>query len=89
MTGTIDISPSLNDRITNALDTIRPYLEADGGDMKIIELTDEMTLRIELLGACSSCKMSTMTLKAGVEQAILKAVPEIKSVEAINHLQGE
>lgn len=89
MSGTIDISPSLNERISTALDTIRPYLEADGGDMKIIGLTKDMTLQIELLGACSSCKMSTMTLKAGVEQAILKAVPEIKSVEAINHLEAE
>ncbi|MCB0504710.1 MAG: NifU family protein [Cyclobacteriaceae bacterium] len=87
MSGTIDISPSLNERITTALDTIRPYLEADGGDMKIIELTNDMVLRIELLGACSSCKMSTMTLKAGVEQAVLKAVPEIKSVEAITHME--
>lgn len=85
MPGTINISPSLNDRITKALDTIRPYLEADGGDMKIIGLTDDMVLQIELLGACSSCKMSTMTLKAGVEQAVLKAVPEIKSVEAFTH----
>ena len=87
MSGTIDISPSLKERITTALDTIRPYLEADGGDMKIIELTNDMVLRIELLGACSSCKMSTMTLKAGVEQAVLKAVPEIKSVEAITHME--
>lgn len=89
MQGLIDISPSLNERISNALDTIRPYLEADGGDMKIIGLTEDMTLQIELLGACSSCKMSTMTLKAGVEQAILKAVPEIKSVEAINPMDEE
>lgn len=89
MQGLIDISPSLNERISNALDTIRPYLEADGGDMKIIGLTEDMTLQIELLGACSSCKMSTMTLKAGVEQAILKAVPEIKSVEAFNHMDEE
>lgn len=89
MQGLIDISPSLNERILTALDTIRPYLETDGGDMKIIGLTEDMTLQIELLGACSSCKMSTMTLKAGVEQAILKAVPEIKSVEAFNHMDEE
>jgi len=79
-----DISPSINKRLNDALNTIRPYLEADGGDMKVIGLTEEMVLQIELLGACSSCKMSTMTLKAGVEQAVLKAVPEIKSVIAIN-----
>ena len=71
-------------RIENALDQIRPYLEADGGNVKVLEVTDEMVLKLELLGACGSCPMSTMTLKAGVEQAVLKAVPELVSVEAIN-----
>lgn len=80
----IDISPTLEERLNNALDTIRPYLEADGGDMKVVGLTEDMVLQIELLGTCSSCSMSAMTLKAGVEQAVLKAVPEIKAVEAIN-----
>lgn len=67
-----------------ALDKIRPYLEADGGDVKIVEISDDKIVMIELLGACGSCPMSTMTLKAGVEEAIKRAVPEIKSVEAIN-----
>lgn len=71
-------------RIENALDQIRPYLEADGGNVKVLEVTDEMVLKLELLGACGSCPMSSMTLKAGVEQSVLKAVPEIKSVEAVN-----
>lgn len=84
MPNTIAIPTGLQERLTTALDTIRPYLEADGGDMKIIELTKDMVLKIELLGTCSSCTMSTMTLKAGVEQAVLKAAPEIKKVEAIN-----
>jgi Fe-S cluster biogenesis protein NfuA len=78
------ISPALQERLALALDTIRPYLEADGGDMKVVGLTKDMILQIELLGTCSSCTMSAMTLKAGVEQAVLKAVPEIKAVEAIN-----
>jgi len=78
------ISPALQERLAEALDTIRPYLEADGGDMKVVGLTEDMVLQIELLGTCSSCSMSAMTLKAGVEQAVLKAVPEIKAVEAIN-----
>lgn len=72
------------DQIETALDTIRPYLEADGGNVKVIDLTEDMTLRLELLGACSSCPMSTMTLKAGVEEAIKKAIPEIIKVEAVN-----
>lgn len=70
-------------RIESALDQIRPYLEADGGNVKVLEVTNEMVLKLELLGACGSCPMSAMTLKAGVEQSVLKAVPEIKSVEAV------
>ena len=71
-------------RIEDALDQIRPYLEADGGNVKVLEVTDDMVLKLELLGACGTCPMSTMTLKAGVEQSVLKAVPEIKAVEAVN-----
>jgi Fe-S cluster biogenesis protein NfuA len=71
-------------RIEDALDQIRPYLEADGGNVKVLEVTDDMILKLELLGACGTCPMSTMTLKAGVEQSVLKAVPEIKAVEAVN-----
>ncbi|QMU29386.1 NifU family protein [Adhaeribacter radiodurans] len=72
------------DRIEYALDQIRPYLEADGGNVKVLELTDEMVLKLEFMGACSACTMSTMTLKAGVEQAIKREVPEIRAVEAVN-----
>ncbi|MGM0581050.1 MAG: NifU family protein [Bacteroidota bacterium] len=71
------------DRIENALDSIRPYLEADGGNVRILDLNDGL-LRLELLGACGNCPMSTMTLKAGVEEAVKKAVPEVTAVEAIN-----
>jgi Fe-S cluster biogenesis protein NfuA len=71
-------------KIEEALDNIRPYLEADGGNVRVIDLTDEMVLQLELLGNCGSCPMSTMTLKAGVEEAIKKAVPEIQKVVAIN-----
>ncbi|MCC9136165.1 NifU family protein [Pontibacter silvestris] len=71
-------------RIEGALDQIRPYLEADGGNVKVLEVTDDMVLRLELLGACGACPMSTMTLKAGVEQSVLRAIPEIKAVEAVN-----
>jgi Fe-S cluster biogenesis protein NfuA len=67
-----------------AIDKIRPYLEADGGNVKIVEITDEKVVMIELLGACGSCPMSTLTMKAGVEETIIREVPEIKSVEAIN-----
>jgi Fe-S cluster biogenesis protein NfuA len=67
-----------------ALDKIRPYLEEDGGDVQIVEINDQNVVMIELLGACGTCPMSSMTMKAGVEEAIKREVPEIKSVEAIN-----
>lgn len=72
------------ERIEMALNQIRPYLEADGGNVKVLELTEDMVLKLELLGACGSCSMSTMTMKAGVEQAIKREVPEIRSVIAVN-----
>jgi Fe-S cluster biogenesis protein NfuA len=71
-------------KVETALDSIRPYLEADGGNVKILGITKEMVVQLELLGACGSCPMSAMTLKAGVEEAIKRAVPEITRVEAIN-----
>ena len=74
----------LKSKIEFALDTIRPYLEADGGNVRIVELTDDMVLKIEMMGSCGTCPMSTMTLKAGVEDAIKRAIPEITRVEAIN-----
>ncbi len=74
----------LIDRVEKALDTIRPYLEADGGDVKILEIDESQNLVLELMGNCGSCPMSTMTLKAGVEEAIKREVPEIKSVHAVN-----
>ncbi|MFC5623120.1 MULTISPECIES: NifU family protein [Algoriphagus] len=78
------MQPELKEQIEFALDTIRPYLEADGGNVRIVELTDDMVLKLELLGSCGSCPMSTMTLKAGVEEAIKRAIPEIIRVEAVN-----
>ncbi len=71
-------------RVETALDTIRPYLEADGGNVSIEEITPDYIVKLKLLGSCGSCPMSIMTLKAGIEEAIKKAVPEITGVEAIN-----
>ena len=75
---------SLLERVEAALDSIRPYLEADGGNVSIEGITPDNVVRLKLLGSCGSCPMSIMTLKAGIEQAIMKAVPEITSIEAIN-----
>ncbi|NEU09212.1 NifU family protein [Flavihumibacter sp. R14] len=71
-------------RVEDALNTIRPYLEADGGNVSVEEITPDHVVRLRLLGSCGSCPMSIMTLKAGIEEAIKKAVPEIVSIEAIN-----
>ncbi|SNS86527.1 MULTISPECIES: NifU family protein [Ekhidna] len=74
----------LVERVEKALNNIRPYLEADGGDVKVLEVDKDMNVVLELMGNCGSCPMSTMTLKAGVEEAIKREVPEIKSVHAVN-----
>lgn len=73
----------LIDRIEDTLSQLRPYLEADSGNVSFVELTDEMIVKVRLEGACSSCSMSNMTLKAGIEQSLLKAIPEIKGVVAV------
>jgi Fe-S cluster biogenesis protein NfuA len=75
---------ALTQKIELSLNSSRPYLEADGGNVKIIEITPEYVVRLEFMGACGNCRMSTMTFKAGVEAAIKRDVPEIKSVEVIN-----
>ncbi|HRS54020.1 MAG TPA: NifU family protein [Bacteroidales bacterium] len=74
----------LEQKVINVINQIKPYLEADGGSIQFIELTEDNVVNVELLGACSSCPMSIMTLKNGIEAAIKQAIPEIKSVEAIN-----
>ena len=73
-------------KIEGALDEIRPYLEADEGDIKLIEVTDDMVVKVKLMGACSSCNVSMMTMKSGVEQAIKRAVPEVKEVIEVSDL---
>lgn len=75
---------SLLQQVEDALDTIRPYLEADGGNVSVEEITPDNVVRVRLLGSCGSCPMSIMTLKAGIEEAIRKAVPQIIAIEAVN-----
>ncbi|MBL7841279.1 MAG: NifU family protein [Cyclobacteriaceae bacterium] len=78
------IVEDLTQRVEASLDSIRPYLEADGGNVKISQITSDKVVKLEFLGACGTCPMSTMTFKAGVEEAIKKAVPEITKIEVIN-----
>ncbi len=81
---TKDKHADLEKKVLSVIEQIRPYLQSDGGDIRFIEITDEMVVNVELLGACGSCPYSTMTLKNGVEETIKKALPEITAVEAIN-----
>ncbi len=74
----------LNERVNRALDKIRPYLEADGGGITLEEITDEKVVKVKLHGACDGCPFSYQTLKAGVEQALLKEVPEMKELIAVD-----
>lgn len=80
----MNVGETLRAQVEAALDTIRPYLKTDGGNVTIEEITSDNVVILRLLGSCESCPMSIMTLKAGIEQAIMKAVPEIKRVEALN-----
>jgi Fe-S cluster biogenesis protein NfuA len=75
----------LRDKVEEALETMRPFLAADGGDMELVNITEEMVVQLRLLGSCKSCNMSEMTLKAGVEEAVKRSVPQITAVEAINN----
>ena len=67
-------------KIEEALQEVRPFLEADGGDIRFIELTDDWVVKVKLLGSCSSCSISMQTLKNGVEVVIKRAVPEVKKI---------
>jgi len=74
----------LTSKVNASIDSLRPHLEADGGDMELVEITQEGVVKVRLLGACSDCSMSFMTLKAGLEEAVKRVAPEITSVVAIN-----
>jgi Fe-S cluster biogenesis protein NfuA len=71
---------SIKERVIKALERIRPYLQSDGGDIEFIDITEDMSVKVKLTGACHGCPYSMQTLKAGVEQAVMKEVPEIKRV---------
>ncbi len=74
----------LAQKIEDVLQTMRPFLNADGGNVELVDIQDDKHVTLRLLGACSSCEMSHMTMKAGIEEGIKKAVPQIESVKAIN-----
>ncbi len=73
----------MKERIAKALEEIRPALQADGGDVELVDVTDEGVVQVRLQGACQGCPMSQMTLTAGIEQTIKAHVPEVTAVEAV------
>lgn len=81
------VNADLIKRVEEALENIRPYLQTDGGDVEVIDITPEMVVRLRLVGSCESCSMSAMTMKAGIEKTIRKAIPEILGVEAVSETQ--
>lgn len=74
----------IKEKVLGAMEQLRPFMNADGGDVEFVEIKDDGVVVVRLLGACSDCSMSMMTLKAGLEEAVKKEVPEVKEVVAIN-----
>ena len=74
----------MEEEIRKALESIRPYLQADDGDVELIEVTDNGIVKVKLTGDCENCPMSGMTLRAGIERALLKQVPGVKRIEAVS-----
>lgn len=78
------MTDSLRDKIEIALNSMRPFLQADGGDVELVDVTEEMEVRVRLIGNCSSCDISHITMKAGIENGIKSALPEITKVIAVS-----
>lgn len=74
---------TLEEKVQAALDMIRPALQADGGDVDLVSVADDGTVQLQLVGACHGCPMSMLTLKAGIERALSKMVPEVTAVETV------
>ena len=74
-------------KINAALEDVRPHLISDGGDIEVVDVTDDMTVLVKWLGNCQNCNMSLMTMRAGIEYAIKNKVPAIQHVEAINPVE--
>jgi Fe-S cluster biogenesis protein NfuA len=73
----------VKEQVQEALDKVRPALQRDGGDVELVEVTDDGIVKVKLTGACGGCPMSQVTLKMGIEKVVKQSVPEIKSVEAV------
>jgi len=75
---------NMKDEVKKALDSIRPYLQADDGDIELVDITEDGIVKVKLTGACNVCPLSVITLRAGIERSLLRQVPGIKRVESVN-----
>lgn len=73
----------MEDEILKAIEAMRPYLQADNGDIELIEVTEEGIVKVKLLGECKECPLSVMTLRAGIERSLMKQVPGVRRIEAV------
>ncbi|TET44353.1 NifU family protein [Candidatus Aerophobetes bacterium] len=73
----------MQQKVEKALAKVRPSLQADGGDVELVSVSEEGVVKVRLTGACGGCPMATMTLKAGIERVLKKEVPEVKRVESV------
>ena len=74
----------MKDEVKKALDSIRPYLQADDGDIELVDVTEDGIVKVKLTGACNVCPLSVITLRAGIERSLLRQVPRIKRVESVS-----
>lgn len=74
----------MKNEIQKALNSVRPYLQADNGDVELVDVSDDGIVKVRLLGACEICPLSIMTLRAGIERAIMREVPVVKRIEAVS-----
>ncbi len=81
---TADSTMDLVERIDRALDELRPFLRSDGGDITVLNVREDLVVEVELQGACAHCAQAAMTMRAGVEEAVRRVVPEVKEVVAVN-----
>lgn len=78
-----EVQESLNQKIEQVLDTVRPYLQADGGDVELVEVNENNDVMLRLTGNCSSCSMSDMTMTAGIEESLRRSIPSLGKIQAI------
>lgn len=84
MNGSKDMNPEIVQKIEEALNSIRPFLKADGGDVELVSVDDDLNVSLRLMGSCSNCDISHLTMKAGIEESIRRVLPDLGMVTAVN-----